>query len=40
MKLNKKIITVMSAVCALFLAVIVYLTYFTLFSANDIVNSS
>ena len=40
MKLNKKIITVMSAVCALFLAVIVYLTYFTLFSAKDIVNSS
>lgn len=40
MKLNKRIITVMSAVCALFLAIIIYLTYFTLFSAKNIINSS
>lgn len=40
MKLNKRIITVMAAVCSLFLAEIIYLTYFSLFQAKDIVNSS
>lgn len=40
MKLNKRIITVMSIVCSLFLVVIIYLTIFTIFQAKDIVNSS
>ena len=40
MKLNKRIITVMSAVLALFLILVLYLTYFTIFTAPDIVNSN
>ena len=40
MKLNKRIITVMTAVLALFLIIVVYLTYFTVFMAPDIVNSN
>lgn len=40
MKLNKRIITVMTAVLALFLIIVIYLTYFTIFRAGDIVNSS
>ena len=40
MKLNKRIITVMTAVLALFLVIVIYLTYFTIFRAGDIVNSS
>lgn len=40
MKLNKRIITVMVSVCALFLVTIVYLTYFTIFSADKVVKSS
>lgn len=40
MKLNKRIITVMAAVLALFLIIVIYLTYFTIFVAPDIVNSS
>ena len=40
MKLNKRIITVMAAVLALFLIIVLYLTYFTIFTAPDIVNSN
>lgn len=40
MKLNKKIITVMSVVCSLFLVTIIYLTYFMLFQAKEISNST
>ena len=40
MKLNKRIITVMVTVLMLFLILVIYLTYFTLFQAPDIVNSS
>lgn len=40
MKLNKKIVILMSVVCALFLSEIIYLTYFTLFEAKDVVTSS
>lgn len=40
MKLNKRIITVMTAVLTLFLIIVLYLTYFTIFLAPDIVNSS
>ena len=40
MKLNKRIITVMAAVLLLFLIIVVYLTYFTLFNASEIINSS
>lgn len=40
MKLNKRIITVMVAVLALFLVLVIYLTYFTVFQAPDIVNST
>ena len=40
MKLNKRIITVMTAVLALFLVIVIYLTYFTIFRAGDIVNST
>lgn len=40
MKLNKRIITVMVSVLALFLVIVVYLTYFTIFRAEKIVNSS
>ncbi|MBR1969339.1 MAG: peptidoglycan glycosyltransferase [Clostridia bacterium] len=40
MKLNKKIITVMSVVCSLFLVTVIYLTYFMLFEAKEISNST
>ena len=40
MKLNKKIITVMSVVCSLFLVTVIYLTYFMLFQAKEIANST
>ncbi len=40
MKLNKRIITVMVTVLTLFLVLVCYLTYFTIFKAPDIVNSS
>ena len=40
MKLNKRIIKVMVSVCALFLVTVVYLTYFTVFNADEIVKSS
>lgn len=40
MKSNKRIITVMVSVCSLFLITVVYLTYFTLFQAKDIIKSS
>ena len=40
MKLNKRIITVMAAVLALFLIIVIYLTYFTIFIGPDIVNSN
>lgn len=40
MKSNKRIITVMVAVLALFIVIVLYLTYFTIFMAGDIVNSS
>ena len=40
MKSNKRIITVMVSVCSLFLVTVVYLTYFTLFQAKDIIKSS
>lgn len=40
MKLNKRIITVMTAVLALFLIIVIYLTYFTIFMAPDIINSN
>ena len=40
MKLNKRIITVMVTVLMLFLILVIYLTYFTLFQAQHIVNSS
>lgn len=36
MKLNKRIITIMASVCSLFLIMVVYLTYFTLFKADEI----
>lgn len=40
MKLNKRIITVMTAVLALFLIIVLYLTYFTVFKAEKIINSN
>ncbi len=40
MKLNKRIITVMTAVLVLFLIIVIYLTYFTVFMAPDIINSN
>lgn len=40
MKLNKRIIVVMTAVLALFLIIVIYLTYFTVFMAPDIINSN
>lgn len=40
MKLNKRIITVMTAVLLLFLIIVIYLTYFTLFESSEIINSS
>lgn len=40
MKLNKRIITVMVTVLMLFLILVIYLTYYTLFQAPNIVNSS
>ena len=40
MKLNKRIITVMVTVLALFLVLVGYLTYFTVFKAPEIVKSS
>ena len=40
MKLNRRIITVMICVCSLFLVMVLYLSYFTLFQANDIIKSS
>ena len=40
MKLNRRIITVMTAVLLLFLIIVVYLTYFTLFESSEIINSS
>ena len=39
MKYNGKIITVMVVICAMFLSLAVYLTYFTLFNADDIVEN-
>ncbi len=39
MKYNGKIITVMVVICAMFLSLAVYLTYFTLFDAGDIVEN-
>ena len=40
MKLNRRIIVVMTAVLALFLIIVIYLTYFTVFMAPDIINSN
>jgi len=40
MKLNKRIITVMTVVLALFLILVVYLTHFIIFQAPDIIKSS
>lgn len=40
MKLNRRIITVMTAVLALFLIIVIYLTYFTVFKAGEIINSN
>ena len=40
MKLNRRIITVMAAVCSLFLVMVIYLTYFALFKADEIIKSS
>ncbi len=40
MKLNKRIITVMITVLSLFLVLVCYLTYFTVFQAPEIVNSN
>lgn len=40
MKLNKRIIIVMMSVCSLFLITVIYLTYFMLFQAKDIANST
>lgn len=40
MKYNRKIIYVMVFVCALFLSLAVYLTYFGLFSADSVIKSS
>lgn len=40
MKYNKKIITVLAVMSVLFLSIFAYLTYFTLFKAEDIVSSN
>lgn len=40
MKYNKRIISVMVAICALFLSLAVYLTYFTLFEAEEVIDNS
>lgn len=39
MKYNGKIITVMICICAMFLSLALYLTYFTLFQAEDVVDN-
>ncbi len=39
MKYNQKIISVMVVICTLFLSLAVYLTYFTLFKAEDVVQN-
>lgn len=39
MKYNGKIITVMVVICAMFLSLAVYLTYFTLFDANEVIEN-
>lgn len=39
MKYNGKIITVMVVICAMFLSLAVYLTYFTLFEAQEVVDN-
>ena len=40
MKLNKRIIAVMTTVLALFLIIVIYLTYFVIFVAPNIKNST
>lgn len=39
MKYNGKIITVMVVICAMFLSLAVYLTYFTLFDADEVIEN-
>lgn len=39
MKYNGKIITVMVVICAMFLSLAVYLTYFTMFDADDVIEN-
>lgn len=40
MNFNKKIISILVVICALFLSLALYLTYFSLFNADEIINSA